>query len=152
MIFIFGGKYQGKLNFAKTLLEEKFKIKLANKNIKIYNFEEEDQNKIAQIKFILEEYQIFYNVQKNPELASKILEDLKKISEEKNLNKKSDKNLEEKICEDKIFIGDDISCGIVPLEESERNWRDEVGRLYQKFSREAEEVYRVWRGISQKLK
>ncbi|MBR5873082.1 MAG: bifunctional adenosylcobinamide kinase/adenosylcobinamide-phosphate guanylyltransferase [Oscillospiraceae bacterium] len=54
--------------------------------------------------------------------------------------------------EDKIFISDDISCGVVPINKTERAWREATGRLLIKLSRESEHVNRIFCGLSQRLK
>lgn len=51
-----------------------------------------------------------------------------------------------------ILIGDEIGSGIVPVDAFEREWRDEVGRVYQLLGANALDVTRVWAGIPQKLK
>lgn len=51
-----------------------------------------------------------------------------------------------------IIIGTDITKGVVPLNQETREWRDETGRLYQQLYQNAEEVHRIWFGISQQLK
>ncbi len=53
---------------------------------------------------------------------------------------------------DKIVIVTDISQGLVPLDPTERLWREEAGRLTTALAREAEEVYRLFCGIPQRLK
>lgn len=53
---------------------------------------------------------------------------------------------------DKIIICDDISCGIVPLGKDLRLYRDQVGKIMQILSREADEVYRIFCGIGEKIK
>jgi len=52
----------------------------------------------------------------------------------------------------KILIGDEIGCGIVPVDALEREWRDETGWVYQFLVSKAERVDRVWAGIGQILK
>ena len=54
--------------------------------------------------------------------------------------------------QDKILIGDEVGNGVVPIEPFERQWRDEVGRVYQLLARRASDVTRVWAGIPQALK
>ncbi len=51
-----------------------------------------------------------------------------------------------------IWIGSDISKGIVPMEKNERNWRDLTGWCYQDLVNEVEHVFTIWYGISTKLK
>ena len=54
--------------------------------------------------------------------------------------------------EEKIIISDDISCGVVPIDKTERAWREANGRLLIKLSEKSEQVYRIFCGISQRLK
>jgi adenosylcobinamide kinase / adenosylcobinamide-phosphate guanylyltransferase len=54
--------------------------------------------------------------------------------------------------QDKIVIGDEVGCGIVPMEPSEREWRDETGRVYQLLAAHAREVTHMWAGLPQALK
>ncbi|MBQ2795283.1 MAG: bifunctional adenosylcobinamide kinase/adenosylcobinamide-phosphate guanylyltransferase [Oscillospiraceae bacterium] len=54
--------------------------------------------------------------------------------------------------EEKIIISDDISCGVVPINKTERAWREANGRLLIKLSEKSEQVYRIFCGISQRLK
>nr|WP_281063594.1 bifunctional adenosylcobinamide kinase/adenosylcobinamide-phosphate guanylyltransferase [Halobacillus andaensis] len=51
-----------------------------------------------------------------------------------------------------VFIGTDITSGIVPMEAKDRKWRDDVGFQYQQFMKDAEAVYRIWFGIPQQIK
>jgi len=53
--------------------------------------------------------------------------------------------------EGKIVIGNEIGCGIVPVDGFERQWRDETGWVYQYLGRRSSGVYRVWAGIGTKL-
>lgn len=52
----------------------------------------------------------------------------------------------------KILICDEISSGIVPLKKEERLWREETGKVLQFLSKESEEVYRIFFGIPTRLK
>lgn len=52
----------------------------------------------------------------------------------------------------KILIGTEIGCGIVPADAAEREWRDQTGWVYQLLSQNAQRVDRVWAGIGQTLK
>lgn len=51
-----------------------------------------------------------------------------------------------------IFIGCDISKGIVPLLESERKWRDITGWCYQELCRQCNRVDVIWSGLAQTIK
>ncbi|MDD5953004.1 MAG: bifunctional adenosylcobinamide kinase/adenosylcobinamide-phosphate guanylyltransferase [Oscillospiraceae bacterium] len=53
---------------------------------------------------------------------------------------------------DCIFISDEVGCGIVPIEQKERQYREKTGRLLTFLAGEAEEVVRVTCGIGQILK
>ncbi|MFB4163469.1 bifunctional adenosylcobinamide kinase/adenosylcobinamide-phosphate guanylyltransferase [Alteribacillus sp. JSM 102045] len=50
-----------------------------------------------------------------------------------------------------IVIGTDVTKGVVPIDKEIRRFRDELGRLYQKLERVADETYIVWFGIGQRL-
>lgn len=53
---------------------------------------------------------------------------------------------------DIILIADEIGCGLVPMEEKEREYRDRVGHLLCEVAKEAEQVYRVFCGIGRRIK
>ena len=53
---------------------------------------------------------------------------------------------------DMIFICTDISSGVVPLERELRAWREMVGRTLMYLGKEAEEVTRIFCGLPQKIK
>lgn len=54
--------------------------------------------------------------------------------------------------EDAVLIGDDIFCGVVPIDPVERAWREETGRYYGRISASAETVHRLFCGIPLQLK
>ncbi|QFF97903.1 hypothetical protein PB01_03220 [Psychrobacillus glaciei] len=51
-----------------------------------------------------------------------------------------------------IVIATEIGRGIVPMEASLRQLRDEVGRFYQHLFTKADRVTRIWYGIAQTIK
>ncbi|WLR53155.1 bifunctional adenosylcobinamide kinase/adenosylcobinamide-phosphate guanylyltransferase [Bacillus tianshenii] len=51
-----------------------------------------------------------------------------------------------------VVIGADISKGIVPMEELNRQWRDYTGWCYQTLAAKAERVDVIWCGLPQTLK
>ncbi|MCP3740890.1 bifunctional adenosylcobinamide kinase/adenosylcobinamide-phosphate guanylyltransferase [Rossellomorea sp. BNER] len=51
-----------------------------------------------------------------------------------------------------ILIGTDITKGIVPLNETDRKWRDLTGWVYQDIVRNANRVDTIWYGLNQRLK
>jgi len=53
---------------------------------------------------------------------------------------------------DAIVICNDISCGIVPVDPLERAWREAVGRAMAAMARESDEVVRLFCGIATVIK
>lgn len=53
---------------------------------------------------------------------------------------------------DSILISDDISCGVVPIDATIRAWREAAGRANNYLAREAVQVIRVFCGIGQVIK
>ena len=53
---------------------------------------------------------------------------------------------------DAVLIGDDIFCGVVPIDVTERAWREESGRFYGRISSRAEKVWRLFCGLPLELK
>ena len=54
--------------------------------------------------------------------------------------------------ENSILICQDIFCGVVPMGEENRAWRQRTGRLCQFLSKEATQVSRIFCGLEQRLK
>lgn len=54
--------------------------------------------------------------------------------------------------QDSILICEDIFCGVVPLGADLREWRQATGRLCKYLSQQAESVIRIFCGLEQKLK
>lgn len=50
------------------------------------------------------------------------------------------------------LIADDISCGIVPLDDKERAWREASGRLLSFLAKRADTVTRVFCGLPLEVK
>ena len=53
---------------------------------------------------------------------------------------------------DVIVILTDIGRGIVPIDAEQRQLRDACGWLYQRLMAEADEVTRIWYGLTQTIK
>lgn len=51
-----------------------------------------------------------------------------------------------------IFIGCDLSKGIVPMEQCDRLWRDITGWCYQDLARLSNRVDIIWNGLPQTIK
>ena len=119
MVLVFGGAYNGKLDFVK----EKFNVN--EDDIFYRGVNEIDFSK----KVICGLHKFTYN---------NILKDISSLQYIKeNIN----------LFKDKIIISDEISSGIVPLKKEERMWREETGRCLQYLSKEASCVYRIFCGI-----
>lgn len=56
------------------------------------------------------------------------------------------------IWENGILISREIGCGIVPMDATERAWRENHGRLLQYLAKQADRVVRVFCGIAEDLK
>ena len=119
MVLVFGGAYNGKLDFVK----EKFSIN--EDDIYYCGVNEIDFSK----KVICGFHRFTY------ENILKDINSLQYIKENINFFK------------DKIIISDEISSGIVPLKKEDRMWREETGRCLQYLSKESSCVYRIFCGI-----
>ena len=124
MILVFGGSYNGKLDFVKN----KYNIK--EESVFFCN----DEN----IKF---EDEVIYNL--HMFIKSCILK-------EKNAFEIIEDNIN--LLRDKIIICDEINSGIVPMDKKDRLWREECGKILQYLAKECDECYRVFFGIGEKLK
>lgn len=125
MVLIFGGAYQGKVEFA---LE---KFDLSEKDV--FNCTDSED--------------IDYTCKVINNLDRRILGWVKDETEARD---ELDEVIE--ILRDKIIIVNDISQGVVPMEKELRAWREMVGRTMLYLSKEADEVYRVFCGIGQQIK
>lgn len=126
MILIFGGAYQGKLEYA----------------IKKYNIREDEIYKCSTCSTEIDlSKKVIYGLDKFTYASVKEgLTPLDFVKE--NLEKLSDK----------IIICDDISQGIVPMDKTERAWREANGRCMIFLANEASEVYRIFCGLENKIK
>ena len=60
--------------------------------------------------------------------------------------------VEEQPREDAVILCDDIFCGVVPIDPTERAWREETGRLLGRLSKRAEHVTRLFCALPLQLK
>ena len=51
-----------------------------------------------------------------------------------------------------VMIVNDISCGLVPMDQNDRAFREAVGRTTTYLAKEAKEVIRIFAGIGMHLK
>ncbi|MBO4725604.1 MAG: bifunctional adenosylcobinamide kinase/adenosylcobinamide-phosphate guanylyltransferase [Firmicutes bacterium] len=160
MELIFGGAYQGKLDYAKALLgnKEDFAIYTCPDIRNAASPEEciealDPARAIAKLKpvpIIIDhlERMVYALVDAGldpVEYVQKNLEALCGIgvtsTENEGINAKS-----------RILIIEDISQGIVPIDTKERAWREANGRVMALLAKEATSVTRVFCGIPQQLK
>ncbi len=125
MYFIFGGRSQGKLNYAKQL----YGGELTVCDLKCCNIKDAFSADI--LINIQEAVKFMLLTGESP--AGYFKQNIDKFS-------------------GKVLIGDEIGCGIVPIDAFEREWRDETGWVYQFLASKAKRVDRVWAGIGQILK
>lgn len=125
MVLIFGGAYQGKLDFAM----KQFNIK----DTDIFTCTEDSFPDFS--KKIIDRAELFFLkcVKDGIEPRDILCENINML-------------------QDKIVIARDISQGIVPIDSVQRAWREASGRAMMYLAGEAEEVYRVFCGLSEKLK
>lgn len=126
MVLIFGGAYQGKQDYALETYGLSAKdVYQCDLESMVINF---DKKVIANLeRFILA-------CIKEEVSAKECLED----------------NIER--LRDKIIICDDISQGVVPVDKTERAWREMTGRTMTYLGQEADEVIRVFCGIGTRVK
>ncbi len=127
MIFIIGGAYQGKLDFAL----EKFNLEKGD----VFNCSE-------QCDEIYTDKKIVNNIDK---LVLKLVYDGKSEEEIKT-------QINDIVANAKVVIYTDHSQGIVPLKKEDRAFREISGRIMTDLALKSKEVYRVFCGIPQQLK
>ena len=125
MVLIFGGAYQGKLEYA-----------LDN-----FNMTEKDVFHCKEEAVLDLSFKVISN------LENFVMGCVKEEKEAKELLLEYGEALE-----DKIIIVTDISQGIVPMDPVQRNWREMVGRTMLYLGGRAEKVIRVFCGLGQEIK
>ena len=125
MVLIFGGAYQGKLEYA-----------LDN-----FNMTEKDVFHCKEEAVLDLSFKVISN------LENFVMGCVKEGKEAKDLLLEYGEALE-----DKIIIVTDISQGIVPMDPVQRNWREMVGRTMLYLGGRAEKVIRVFCGLGQEIK
>lgn len=59
---------------------------------------------------------------------------------------------EDRFGEEAVLLCDDIFCGVVPMDVTERAWREETGRYLSRLSARAKHVTRLFCGLPLELK
>ena len=125
MILIFGGAYQGKLDYA----------------LERFNLTDSDVYKCGETEGPPENKKIIYEI-------DKWILDL--VKADIDIEKATRQFIE--INPDAIVICNDISCGIVPIDPVMRKWREAVGRTLAALSQKSDEVVRLFCGIPTRIK
>ena len=129
-VLIVGGAGQGKLEFAKRFAGE-----ICDKDIFSFEYKESsDDVKIAgNGEIVPNGYKIYCH-------AERVMRGTDKSAEE----------IAELFFEKEIVICEDITCGIVPIDAVDREWREDAGRLMQALAANRR-VYRVICGIGEEI-
>lgn len=133
MIFVFGGSFQGKKAFAR----ERFGIK---KEEELSIEEALGKNENVDLESIFD--------------GKKLIWGLEVFCKEKLAQGENPLEIMEKLLpwlKNKVIVVQDMSCGLVPMERSDREWRECLGRVSTMLSQEADEVYRVFCGTGIRL-
>ena len=130
MILVFGGAYQGKLEYAL----DKFDMTAED----VYRCSRDGEMDLSKtVIYGLEEF-VYWCTENGAEakevLAGRFTSD------------------ELQPYADKIFIACDVSQGLVPMDATDRAFREMMGRTLLYLAKEADEVHRVFCGIGQRLK
>ena len=125
MHFILGGRFQGKREYAE---------KIYGTFPRVYDLEKDNPASINSPGLILNVHSA----------AKTLLHD--KISPYEFFMSRLE------VLRPSVILCTEICGGIVPVDEFERLWRDETGRLYQLLAQEAEIVDRVFAGLALRLK
>lgn len=130
MHLIFGGAYQGKLDYVKE------RYQLTDGDIFVCRIGEHPSDPwidfTKKAVYQLEEF-ILCCVHSGKEAADYLEENRGKW-------------------QNTVFICTDISSGVVPFEKELRDWREMTGRTLMYLGKEAEEVTRLFCGLPQKIK
>lgn len=139
MHFIVGGAFQGKRKWACTY----YRITTEHKHVVWYNgyereYSETDANILEQI-VVLEGLEAV--IRRIPDLT--YWKRMFRMWHEWE-RQRPDRTV--------VWIGSDITQGIVPIDKEERLWRDVTGWCYQHLAQLCDRVDRVWCGLAERMK
>ncbi len=126
MILIIGGAFQGKMDYAKKefQLKERDIFQCSGEDM-VLDFDKKAVNNLE--RFVLA------CIREDIDPRECLEEHIEKLR-------------------DKIILCDDISQGVVPMDETERAWREMTGRCLVYLGQEADRVIRVFCGIPEIVK
>ena len=126
MVFIIGGRYQGKLDYARK------RFHLTDADIQLCD---EDTCKIdfsRRCVAYIDRYAL-NRVRAQEEPSATFIENIDRLA-------------------DCVLISTDISGGVVPMDATLRAWREACGRMNNALAARADEVWRLFCGLPQRLK
>lgn len=126
MVFIIGGSYQGKLDFARR------RFGLSEGDIQICDDGTDAVDLARRCAAYIDRFAL-NRVRAGVEPAEALFADPGRLKE-------------------MIFIANDVSGGVVPMDPVLRAWREACGRMNMHLAREADEVWRLFCGIPQRIK
>lgn len=126
MVFITGGSYQGKLDYARR------RFHLTDADIQLCD---EDTRKIDFSRRCVAYIDRFAlnRVRAGEEPTATFIENIDRLA-------------------DSVLISTDISGGVVPMDATLRAWREACGRMNNALAARADEVWRLFCGMPQRLK
>ena len=128
MELVIGGKNQGKLSYVLGMIKADT-YKIDTHEAEIYSV----SDALLQPNSIINNLQEYIKQELvNGKTSDEIMSELKEYI---NINPKS------------IIICDEVGCGLVPMEKSEREYREAVGRICCEIAKNACKVHRVICGI-----
>lgn len=129
-VLVIGGAYQGKLEFVLQTFGLALEQVMDYKTILSGGFDKVEERIIAINQFHLVMKHWIEQEREPEKLVDWIVE-------------------KQKIC---VIISNEIGGGLVPMEKTERYYREQTGRALCKLAEKADEVYRVQCGIASRIK
>jgi len=128
VVFIYGGAYQGKLDYARK------KFNLDDDDIYAYIESDGAAERVPDQKCLCGVHLfVLSQIRAGGDPLAFIKENIGAFK-------------------DKIVIADDISGGVVPMGDKNREWREAAGRCATFLSQNAGEVWRVFCGVPTRIK
>jgi len=148
MELIFGGAYQGKLDYAK----EKYNI---DEDAVFYCKDIDSCDTPDEAIALLQPVKTIQRLEARSGREIRIINNFENFvyaNVVNNLNPLTYISENEKFFENKIVILTDISQGVVPMQQDLRTWRDTNGRVMAQLAKKATSVTRIFCGLPQVLK
>lgn len=141
MILITGGVYQGKLEFARSICKKAEPVVAEGDRAVLAEVEQAD---------IIAQFHLYIR---------RLMMENKNLQENRNQQENSRKiQIEEQVQEliqknpDVILELTQLGCGVVPIDEFDRSYREKAGRIGCMLAKQAEQVWMVNAGIGMRLK